>query len=81
MDFPGGSMVKNLPANAEDASLIPGFHRSSGGGNDSPSQYHYLENHMDKGVWQTTVHGVEKSTTDQACMPFSPLFPLLCESF
>ena len=43
MDFPGGSMVKNLPANAEDASLIPGLHRSSDEGNGNPLQYSCLE--------------------------------------
>ena len=37
--FPGGSVVKNLPANAEDSSLIPGSGRSPGGGNGNPFQY------------------------------------------
>ena len=55
-------MVKNLPANAgdtEDLSLVPGLGRSSGGGNDNPFQYSYLENAMDRGAWW--VHGVTKS--------------------
>ena len=45
--FPGGSAVKNLPANAGDpgeASLIPGLGRSLGGGNGSRLQYSCLEN-------------------------------------
>ena len=39
MDFPGGSAVKNLPANEEDTGSIPGLRRSPGEGNDSPLQY------------------------------------------
>ena len=34
--FPGGSVVKNLPANAGDKSLIPRLRRSPGGGNSNP---------------------------------------------
>ena len=34
--FQGGSMVKNLPANAGDASLIPGWQRAPGEGNGNP---------------------------------------------
>ena len=37
--FPGSSVVKNLPANAGDAGLIPGLRRSPGEGNDTPLQY------------------------------------------
>ena len=58
--------VKNLPANAgdiRDASLIPGLGRSPGEGNGNPLQYSCLENSMDRGAWQTTVHGVAKSQT------------------
>ena len=36
-------VVKNPPANAEEASLIPGLGRSPGGGNGSPLQYSYWE--------------------------------------
>ena len=61
--FPGGSAVKNLPANAGDVSLIPGLGRSFGGGNDNPLQYSCWENPMDKGAWWTTVHGVTKRWT------------------
>ena len=45
--FPGGSVVKNLPANAGDAGdmgLIPGSGRSPRGGNGNPLQYSCLEN-------------------------------------
>ena len=50
--FPGGSVVKNLPANAGDArdkGLIPGSGRFLGGGNGNPLQYPCLENPMDRG--------------------------------
>ena len=33
----------------------------SGGGNGNPLQYFCLENSMDRGAWQATVHGVTKS--------------------
>ena len=56
-------MVKNPPANAEDAkdmSLIPGSGRSLGVGNGNPLQYSSLENSMGSGAWQATVHVVAK---------------------
>ena len=62
--FPGGSVVKNPPANAGDtgdAGLIPGSGRSLGEGNGNPLQYSCLENTMDRGAWQATVHRVAKS--------------------
>ena len=61
--FPGGPVVKNLPANAEDMSLIPGLERSVGGGNGNTFQYFCLENPMDGGAWWATVHGVAKRWT------------------
>ena len=48
MDFPGGSVVKNLPASAEDSGSIPGLERSPGKGNDNSLQYSCLGNPMDK---------------------------------
>ena len=56
-----GSVVKNLPANAGDTSLIPGLGRSPGGGNDNPLHYSCLENSMDRGAWQATLHGAVES--------------------
>ena len=61
--FPGGSMVKNLPANAGDAGSIPGSGRSPGEGNGNPFQYSCLGKPMDKEAWQATVHGVTKTQT------------------
>ena len=46
--FPGGSVVKNLPANAGDTGSIPGWGRSPGVGNGNPLQYFCLENPMDR---------------------------------
>ena len=58
--FPGGSAGKNPPAMRE-LDLIPGLGRSPLEGNDYPLQYSCLENLMDRGAWQTTVHEVAKS--------------------
>ena len=48
-DLPSGLVVKNPPC--------------IGGGNGNPLQYSCLENPMDRGAWQATVHGVPKSWT------------------
>ena len=64
--FPGGSVVKNLPANAGDMSSIPGSGRSPGGGNGNLLQYYFWENPMDKGAWRATVHGVARARNDLA---------------
>ena len=60
--FPGGSVVKSLPANAGDTRSIPGLGRSSGGGHDNPFRYSCLRNPMDSGAWSATVHGVTKES-------------------
>ena len=57
-------MVKNLLANAGDAreaGLIPGLGRSPQVEYGNPLQYSCLGNLMDRGAWQATVHGLEKS--------------------
>ena len=51
MSFSGDSVVKNPPANAGDASLIPDWGRPPGKRNGSPVQYSCLENPMDRGAW------------------------------
>ena len=61
-------MAKNLPVNTGDTDLIPGLGRSPGGGNSNPHQYSCLENPMDRGVWQVTVHGVRDLVTKQQSM-------------
>ena len=50
-------------AGARDSGLIPGLERSPREGNGNPFQYSYLENPMDRGAWQATVHEVAKSQT------------------
>ena len=50
--FPGGSVVKNLPANAGDTGSIPGSGRPSGEGNGNPFQCSCLGNPVDKRTWQ-----------------------------
>ena len=62
--FPGGTVVKHLPANARDTrdpGSIPGSGRGPGEGNGNQRQYSCLENSMDRGAWPTTIHGVTKN--------------------
>ena len=53
-------MVKNLPANAGNVGLIPASRRSPGVGSGNPLQYSCLENPVDRGAWQATIHRVAK---------------------
>ena len=58
-DFPGGSVVKNPPANAGDTGdmgWILGLGRYLGGGNGNPVQCSCLQNPLDRGAWWTTAH-------------------------
>ena len=56
-------MVKASAYNAGDLGSFPELGRSTGEGNGNPLQYSCLENPMDRGAWQATVHGVAKSRT------------------
>ena len=58
LGFPGGSDSKESSCNAGDLGLIPGLGRSPEEGNVYPLKYSGLENSMDRGAWQATVHGV-----------------------
>ena len=60
LGFPGGSVVKNPPANAGDKDLIPWLGTSPEEGNDNPLQYSCPGNPVDRGAWWTAVHGVTK---------------------
>ena len=64
-------MVKRLPIMQVDPDSIPGSERSPGEGNGSPLQYSCLENPMDVGSWQATVHGVAKSQIGLSDFTFS----------
>ena len=71
-------VVKNLPANAGDSRevrSIPGLGRSPGEGNGNLLQYSCLGNPMDRGVWETIVHGIAKSWTQlkQLSMHYYPV--------
>ena len=61
--FPGGSVVKNPPANAGGEHSIPGSGRSPEERNGNSLQYSCLENSIDRGAWQAIVHGAAKSWT------------------
>ena len=61
---PVAQTVKNLPAMQETQVQFLGSGRSPGEGNGNPLQYSHLENSMDRGAWQATVHGVRKSRHD-----------------
>ena len=62
-------MVKSLFASAgdeRDTDLILGLGGSPGGGNGKLLQYSCLENSMDRGAWQATVHGVAELDMTEA---------------
>ena len=63
LGFPGGSAGKESTCSAGDAGSVPGSGRSSGGGHGNSLQYSCLKNPMNRGAWQTTVHGVAKNQT------------------
>ena len=62
--FAGGSVVKNLLANAGDTSLIPGSGQSLGEGNGNPLQYSCLENLRDRGTWWANAMGSQRVRRD-----------------
>ena len=66
MGFPGGTVIKNLPAtvgDTRDEDSIPKSGRFSGVRNGNPLQYSCLENSMDRGAWPAAAPGVSKSQT------------------
>ena len=69
--FPGGSEVKVSAWNAGDQGSIPGSGRSPEEGNGNPLQYSSLENAMQGGAWQATVHGIAKSQTRLSAFTFT----------
>jgi len=63
LGFPGGPDGKESACNVGDLGSIPGLGRSPREGNSYPSKYFALENSMDRGAWQATVHRAAKSQT------------------
>ena len=60
MGFPGGWVVKNPPANAEDLGYIPDSGKSPGEGNGNPFPVFLPGKPTDRGAWWAAVHGVAK---------------------
>ena len=75
-DFPGGSDGKESASSVRDLGLIPGSGRSPGEENGNLLQYSWLENSMDRGVWQATVYGVTKSQRQLINSSNKPFVPL-----
>ena len=71
--FLRSSVGKASACNAGDLGLIPGSGSSPGEGNGNPLQYSCLENPMDRGAWQSTVHGIARVGHDLALFLFSYL--------
>ena len=66
LDFPGGTVIRNLFTNAVDSTdvgSVPGLGRSPGVGNNNPLQYSCLENSMDREAWWARIHAVTESQT------------------
>ena len=62
ISFSGDPELKNLPANAGGAGLIPGSGRTPEGGNGHVLRYSCLGNSMDRGAWWAIAHGVTKES-------------------
>ena len=72
LGFPCGSAIRESICNTGDLGSIPRLGRSPGEENGYPLQYSCLENSMDRGAWQATVHGVAKSWTRLNAFHFTP---------
>ena len=78
VSFLGGLGGKESACNAGDLGSIPGLRRSPGEGNGNPLQYSGLEDSVDRGAWQKTVHGVaelDRDTTEPLSLSFSSSLP------
>ena len=60
LGFHGGTMGRNLPANAGNTSLNPRLGTSPGEGNDNPLQQFCLGNPVNRESWWATVYGITK---------------------
>ena len=77
--LPYSSVNKESACSAGDLGSIPGLGRCPGEGNGNQLQYSCLENPMDRGAWQATVHGVARVGHNLVTKPrlFPPIFLLL----
>ena len=75
--FPHSSVNKTSACNAGDLGSIPGLRSSPGEGNSNTFQYSFLENSMDRGVWQATVHGIPRVGHDLMLSFFLCAFHLI----
>ena len=66
LGFLQSSVGKESACHAGDPDSIPGLERSLGEGNGNPFQYSCLENPLDRGAWQATLHGVARVEHDLA---------------
>ena len=69
-----GSDGEESAFNVGDPGSNPGSGKSPGERNGYPFQYSFLENSMDRGAWQATVHGVTKSGTQLRNFHFHTVF-------
>ena len=76
MVFPGGSDSKESVCNTRHLGLISGLGRSHAEEYRYLLQYSCLEDSMDRGAWQTTVHGVAKNQTQ-----LREIYSSLCSSY
>ena len=72
MHFLHSSVSEESALEAGDPGFIPGSGRSPGEGNSNPLQYSCLENPMDRGAWQATVHGVTRVGHELVTKPSPP---------
>ena len=72
MGFPGDSDSRESACSVGDLGLIPRLGRSPGEGNGNPLHDSSLENPIERGAWQSTVHGVTESyMTEQLALSLS----------
>ena len=77
---PRSSVGKDSACSAGDLGPIPGSERSPGEGNGYPLQCSCLENPMDRGAWQATVHGVARVGHNLVTQPPPPIIVTSCFS-
>ena len=77
--FPSGPVVKNLPANAGDMSLIPGSGTTPGGGNGNPLQYSQPgKSHRESSLEGYSPWGQKRGSSVQFSS-VTQLYPTLCD--